>query len=317
MKPSPTDKPNRSRLFQSWWQSVGTFIKRHIWFLAIALISAGLVLMLGAQLEQTFFAPRESNPVSQGSAPSNPPIAAGPSGGNSRGTMGNSDRPPTANPSLQIPPQFSTQTRSPQSPSLPNAPNASPNASSNASPRLAQISVQRSFGHFPYGEALPERLMTVGNFVRDNYSREEFLEGEAAQAFLAMVTAARSQGVQLMGISGFRSIADQQALFTRQVQRHGSPTEAAKWSAPPGYSEHHTGYAIDIADMTRSDTDVKVNFEETPAYQWLAVNAHRYGFEQSFPRDNPQGVSYEPWHWRYVVQPRASQIFAAARSFAP
>jgi LAS superfamily LD-carboxypeptidase LdcB len=55
-------------------------------------------------------------------------------------------------------------------------------------------------------------------------------------------------------------------------------------------------------------------FESTSAYQWLARNAHNYGFELSFPQGNSQGVSFEPWHWRYVGSPRSSQIFAAARS---
>ena len=72
------------------------------------------------------------------------------------------------------------------------------------------------------------------------------------------------------------------------------------WVAPPGYSEHHTGLALDIGDLDHPETDVEVSFEETPAFEWLKNNADRFGFELSFPVGNPQGVSYEPWHWRFV-----------------
>lgn len=178
-------------------------------------------------------------------------------------------------------------------------------------------SVPTRLGHFPYAEAEPNRLQAVGHFERGTYERPETLDVEAANAFGQMVNAAATAGIQLMPISGFRSIADQQDLFARQVQRQGSETAAAKMSAPPGHSEHHTGYAIDIADGQQGDTDLKIEFQTTRAYQWLAQNAQAYGFEQSFPAHNPQGVSFEPWHWRYVQSPRAAQIFAAARTQFP
>ncbi|MEB3292728.1 MAG: M15 family metallopeptidase [Synechococcales bacterium] len=297
-----------------------SFIRRKIWFLAIALISAGLVLMLGAQLEETFFSrpshlQKQSEFLSSSSSTSTGSDVSSNVKSNVQPSVQSSVQPGVQS-NLKVPPQFSTLP-------LPSPTANLPKSASGASSAVGAQGIEghgggeaRSFGHFPYVEAAPDRLSSVGYFVRDNYSREEWMDREAVQAFVAMVVAARSQGVQMMAISGFRSIADQQALFARQVQRHGSPAEAAKWSAPAGYSEHHTGYAVDIADVTRLDTDVKVNFEETMAYQWLMVNAQAYGFERSFPRDNPQGVSYEPWHWRYVGTPRANQVFAAARSLA-
>jgi zinc D-Ala-D-Ala carboxypeptidase len=157
-------------------------------------------------------------------------------------------------------------------------------------------------------------LVGVGKFKREGYEREEVLEGEAAQVFELMKAAARSQGVDLMVISGFRNVADQQFLFDKQVERQGSPGAAARLSAPAGHSEHHTGYAIDIADVRQPETDLKVAFRETGAYRWLLGNAHLYGFEQSFPENNRQGVSFEPWHWRFVGSGRSAQVFAAARS---
>jgi zinc D-Ala-D-Ala carboxypeptidase len=173
--------------------------------------------------------------------------------------------------------------------------------------------VKPYLGHLPYQEAEPDRLVDAGRFIRGTYERSESLDFEANAAFQAMVNAAKAEGVSLMPISGFRNIADQRVLFEKQVERKGSEEAAAKWSAPPGYSEHHTGYAIDIGDMN-SDNDLKMTFQDTDAYRWLKANAQTFGFEQSFPYNNPQGVSYEPWHWRYAASPRAGQIFAVAHS---
>ena len=179
-------------------------------------------------------------------------------------------------------------------------------------PRAETMS-QAQYGHFPYAEAEQGRLLEVGKFVRDTYTRSELLDFEAAQAFQQMRDAARASGILMMPISGFRNIADQQDLFARQTQRRGSAEDAAKYSAPPGHSEHHTGYALDITDERRSDVDLKVTFEETDVYRWLSANAVKFGFQQSFPVNNAQGVSYEPWHWRYVGSPQAQAVFAAAR----
>ncbi|MEO1591377.1 MAG: M15 family metallopeptidase [Cyanobacteria bacterium J06632_22] len=183
-------------------------------------------------------------------------------------------------------------------------------------PIIAPATATQRLGHFPYDEAVPDRLQPIGEFARDSYARTESLDFEAADAFLAMRSAASAQGVEIMPISGFRSVTTQQTLFERQRQRKGSEAAAALVSAPPGHSEHHSGYAIDIADANQATTDLEQIFETTPTYQWLLVNAHSYGFEQSFPKNNRQGISFEPWHWRYVLSPRAAQTFAAARGAA-
>ncbi len=66
-------------------------------------------------------------------------------------------------------------------------------------------------------------------------------------------------------------------------------------SAPPGYSEHHTGCAIDI--NTPGCVATEEEFENTDAYRWLTEHAGRFGFTLSYPRDNALGFIYEPWHW--------------------
>lgn len=271
-------------------QSPIAWIQRRWSFLAIFFITAGLILIIGGKLESFLSKPQPTS--TQSTIP--PTIKP---------------TPRTNQPKPQTPPPTPIAFPAP-SPAPTIATTTPPNPSSINPPKL---STNGYFGHLSYAEASPDRLVNIGKFVRENYEHDVIVDAEAAQAFQRLVSAAQSQGVQLMAISGFRSIAEQETLFNKQIEKQGSAEAAAQLSAPPGHSEHHTGYAIDITDASRTDVDLKVAFETTSAYQWLVTNAHQYGFEQSFPRNNRQGVSYEPWHWRFVGTPRANQIFQAAR----
>ncbi len=154
------------------------------------------------------------------------------------------------------------------------------------------------FGHHSYSEAPLAQLRTVGR-AGDGY--EIRLREAAAKSYLSMDAAAKADGVDLVVISGFRTIAEQQQLFFDiSKQRNQTPAQRAKVSAPPGHSEHHTGYAMDIGDGSVPSSNLSTNFEKTAAFQWLQSNAAKYSFEMSFPTNNPQGVMYEPWHWRFV-----------------
>ncbi|MFK8181978.1 MAG: D-alanyl-D-alanine carboxypeptidase family protein [Phormidesmis sp.] len=183
-------------------------------------------------------------------------------------------------------------------------------------PGNTAVSAKALYGHLPYDETR-RPLSSAGSFIRENYERAERLDSEAAQAFEQMRQAAQAEGVALMPVSGFRTIADQKELFQSQINRKGSEAAAALFSAPPGHSEHHTGYAIDITDANYPESDIKQSFENTPAYQWLIANARAYGFEESFPKNNLQGVTFEPWHWRYVASENARQTFSDAQRLHP
>jgi D-alanyl-D-alanine carboxypeptidase len=160
--------------------------------------------------------------------------------------------------------------------------------------------------HFSYPEAPATDLETAQGNIK--------LRKAAARAYRQMVVAARQSGVDITLISGFRSIADQKYLyFDVKAERGQNASERAKVSAPPGYSEHHTGYAIDVGDSFVSATNLRQDFDKTPAFRWLRANAARYSFELSFPKNNPQGVSYEPWHWRYVGDIQSLKVFYKAR----
>ncbi|PSB13944.1 D-alanyl-D-alanine carboxypeptidase [filamentous cyanobacterium CCP2] len=165
------------------------------------------------------------------------------------------------------------------------------------------------FNHFSYEEAPAAELEPVspdGNIT---------LRRAAAEQFLAMVDAARADGVRISPLSGFRSLDQQESVFFDvKAARGQQATIRAEVSAPPGYSEHHTGYAIDVGDGYYPDADLRVSFESTPAYEWLQENAAYYSFELSFPEDNAQGVSYEPWHWRFVGDRHSLETFYRART---
>jgi zinc D-Ala-D-Ala carboxypeptidase len=169
------------------------------------------------------------------------------------------------------------------------------------------------YGHHLYPEADPAQLMVVGSYSQDLEQRFERLRPEAGLALLRMIDAARLDGVWIVPVSGFRDTGRQNMLFQLQTQRQGSAEEAAKSVAPPGFSEHHTGYVIDLADGLARARDISLKFGETDAFKWLTRYAHEFGFELSFPLNNPQGVAYEPWHWRYVGSPEARGVFEQAR----
>jgi zinc D-Ala-D-Ala carboxypeptidase len=165
-------------------------------------------------------------------------------------------------------------------------------------------------GHFRYEEAPANELTSIGGKFK--------LRSMAANKFRAMVAAARSAGVNITTISAFRSVAEQQHLFFDvKAQRAQVTTKRAEVSAPPHHSEHHTGYAVDLGDGNTPGANLNQGFDQTAAYKWLQTNAARYSFELSFPQGNAQGVSYEPWHWRYVGDSNSLETFYKAHKSQP
>jgi D-alanyl-D-alanine carboxypeptidase len=169
--------------------------------------------------------------------------------------------------------------------------------------------VENVLGHLPYKEAPVSELQAI---TPDGRLR---LRQAAAEKFRQMQAAAQANGIILQPISAFRSIAEQESLFFGVKEQRNQPaSQRAEVSAPPEHSEHHTGYAIDLGDGRTPDANLKPSFENTAAFQWLKNNANRYSFEMSFPQNNPQGISYEPWHWRFVGDRQSLETFYTARS---
>lgn len=133
--------------------------------------------------------------------------------------------------------------------------------------------------------------------------RLHMLVPPAASAWRAMKQAAAGNGVALEVVSAFRDI-EEQAQIIRAKQARGMAMDVIlTLSAPPGYSEHHTGRAVDV--NTPGCAEREASFEDTAAFRWLLAHAARFGFHLSYPRDNRTGFVYEPWHWLYQPEGQA------------
>jgi zinc D-Ala-D-Ala carboxypeptidase len=204
---------------------------------------------------------------------------------------------------------FVTMSRNAPTSSTPTTTNSSPTEPS-ATATTQSPTADNVLNHLPYTEAPAAELAAIGGGYR--------LRKAAATKFQSMVADARSRGVNITTISAFRSVEDQKRLFFGVgAERGQQPTKRAEVSAPPKYSEHHTGYAIDVGDGSAPATNLNQNFDTTPAYQWLKANAAKYSFELSFPKDNIQKVSYEPWHWRFVGDINSLETFYKAHNLNP
>jgi D-alanyl-D-alanine carboxypeptidase len=135
-------------------------------------------------------------------------------------------------------------------------------------------------------------LVSVGP---DVYGRERQLTPEAAARWTDLRVAAQSDGVVLQLVSAFRSLEYQRGIVDRKIAAGETLEQILEVNAPPGYSEHHTGRAVDLT--TPGCPPLTEPFEATAAFDWLVRNADRFGFAMTYPRDNPFGIVYEPWHW--------------------
>lgn len=130
----------------------------------------------------------------------------------------------------------------------------------------------------------------------------------AATALESMFAAAKTAGVPMMLSSGYRSYEYQVSLYNGYVTVQGQE-DADTMSARPGYSEHQTGLAVDVAPADGS-CGVQQCFANTPAGKWVAANAYQYGFIVRYPngKDAVTGYEYEPWHLRYVGVALATEM---------
>jgi D-alanyl-D-alanine carboxypeptidase len=133
---------------------------------------------------------------------------------------------------------------------------------------------------------------------RDVYRRPLWLDYDTGKSWARLQIQAKRDGVSLYAISGYRSVHYQMGIFRRKLQRGLSLQEILGVNAAPGFSEHHSGRAIDIG--TPGQPPAEESFEHTAAYAWLAAHAADHGFRLSYPRGNSHGISYEPWHWYWI-----------------
>ncbi len=147
----------------------------------------------------------------------------------------------------------------------------------------------------PHYREVPLSELVVAQL--DEAGRPLVLTRPAANALASMKAAALSDGIELLPFSGFRSYVYQRGLIAAKLSKGIAIDEILRILAAPGYSEHHTGEAVDIT--SQGCPPAEEVFESTVAYSWLREHAQRFGFTESFPRGNPHSLVYEPWHWRY------------------
>ena len=135
-----------------------------------------------------------------------------------------------------------------------------------------------------------------------------------------LIAAAKEDGYSLAIVSGYRTMDRSRVLYAHKIAEYQAMgydeatarVEAAKWVAPPGTSEHHSGLAMDIVsgDYYTKYSDLVEEFENEPEAVWLRETCARCGFILRFPKDKVEvtGINYEPWHFRYVGEEHAAAI---------
>lgn len=129
--------------------------------------------------------------------------------------------------------------------------------------------------------------------------RMQQLRPASAASWQAMVRAAQRDGRMLLIVSGFRSVDYQARLIRKKLNAGQQIGDILQVNAAPGFSEHHSGQAVDIA--TPGSRPLTEEFEDTQAFLWLQENAADFGFSMTYPRDNSWGFVYEPWHWSQKI----------------
>lgn len=139
------------------------------------------------------------------------------------------------------------------------------------------------------------------------FSGEFEVRSNLVDDLAALREAAASNGTPIELIAAYRSVADQQDLFSRREAELGLE-EASARTARPGHSEHHLGTTVDF--KTAGADDVFPSWADEPAGQYVLANAYRFGFIASFPIESEERTCYdfEPWHYRYFGVDLAKRI---------
>jgi D-alanyl-D-alanine carboxypeptidase len=162
--------------------------------------------------------------------------------------------------------------------------------------QMSELGVPQDYGQQRYLPLQTEarQLRTAG---KDIFKRPARMTSATASAWTRMRAAARADGETLQLVSAFRSPSYQAGIVRRKLEQGQNINTILEVSAAPGFSEHHTGRALDLT--TTGEDPLETSFEHTSAYGWLLERAAAFGFRQSYPRGNIHGIAFEPWHWFY------------------
>ena len=153
---------------------------------------------------------------------------------------------------------------------------------------------------------LPEGYTVTLKELRNGHSVDERIYPELQQMF----DDARAAGIYPLINESYRTTERQQQIMDKYIadyvsegmSREDAEKKAREYVALPGTSEHELGLALDIIAEYEDDS--------SETWQWLKNNSWKYGFILRYPADKTEitGISYEPWHFRYVGQKAAKEI---------
>lgn len=157
---------------------------------------------------------------------------------------------------------------------------------------------------------IPSDLAQISQEYLYENNREQKIHARVLPYLEKMIEDAKSDGINILVISSFRSYGEQSLLKTNYKIVYG--TGANQFSADQGYSEHQLGTTV---DFTTPETGSNfLQFKNTEAFKWLQENAHRFGFTLSYP-DNNSYYEFEPWHWRFIGTTLANRLFEENKHF--
>jgi D-alanyl-D-alanine carboxypeptidase len=145
--------------------------------------------------------------------------------------------------------------------------------------------------------SLVDEASTLVDAGVDVFDRPLQMTAGTYAAWRGMFKAAREASIELQIVSAYRSVEYQCELITRKLKAGQNIDDILKVNAIPGYSEHHTGRALDLT--TPDCPPLETDFEKTAAFTWLQNHADEFNFRLSYPKGNLAGIDYEPWHWAY------------------
>ncbi len=132
---------------------------------------------------------------------------------------------------------------------------------------------------------------------KDIYQRKVYLHPKARKAWLKMQKAAAQEGIKLQIVSAYRSLSYQKQLIENKRKQGQTLSQILRVNTLPGFSQHHTGCAIDIT--ANNAAVLTAEFDQSQAFVWLQKHGKNYGFSMTYPQNNTTGICYEPWHWYY------------------
>lgn len=173
-------------------------------------------------------------------------------------------------------------------------------------PELYQVPAPWSGNRmFPTSRTLDELQQIPEEFTYQG--SKIFILAEAYPALVRMLEQAHRDGVIIEVESAYRSIHYQTTIFTRMLEKGRTFDDIIRYVAPPGYSQHMLGTAMDFFPSNWE-------FADTEQYRWLQENGHKFGFEETYSKNNRFHMPWEAWHWNYVGVPEILEHAVAEES---